>query len=100
MPEGQLHIKTFLWRGQLRYRCPHCVYDSYILHGREGLLLHIARSHKEQKASKPPANFPTLFDASGREVEQDKPIVGEDSVTRVLRASGLLDREIVVEEEA
>lgn len=70
--EGKL--TTFTSRGQLRYRCPACEFDSYLV---ANVIKHWSESHSQaQQRTLPGA---TLFDAKGNKVSSESiPIVVPD----------------------
>jgi len=91
----ELHIKTFEWKGQMRYSCPEpgCPFDTYTLNGREGMLYHIAKSHSAKPVA-PVGPTPQLFDGSGKELKPEPEIVGDHDVVRVLKKQGLGDAQV------
>jgi len=67
--------ETFLWSGQLRYRCnrqwpnsnTRCEYDTHDLHQMND---HVRSIHTTKKATFITPPMPTLFDADGKQVER------------------------------
>lgn len=62
MPEAPLELLSFTARGQTRYCCPSCGFDSYTV---ELVLKHWHSAHQEVTAN----TGPTLFDAKGNAIE-------------------------------
>ena len=63
----ETQLKTFLFRGQIRYCCPTCPFDHYTEIG-------VLKHWKELHADKAPANSggPTLFGADNKPIERQE----------------------------
>jgi hypothetical protein len=56
-------FQTFIFSGQLRYRCTDCGFDTYSI---DLVKQHYATSHQDAQAP-----MPTLFDSEGKQVQRD-----------------------------
>ena len=57
-------LDTFTWRGQVRYRCPECQFDSH-------KSVEVTKHWNEVHAPKRHVGGPTLFDGEGKVVDRD-----------------------------
>lgn len=66
MPLGELD--TFVFKGQTRFRCPDCPFDS---HNAGMVAKHWAESHSGGGSP----TGPTLFDADDKPIQQEREII-------------------------
>ena len=81
MAQEPLRIDFYYWKGQKRYRCPECKFDSYSL---DYLQKHIHEHTKAKARAK--GKGPILFDPAGKAINNDEGerIVGGDDITEQL----------------
>jgi hypothetical protein len=77
MPES-LELKTFVSRGQVRYCCPACGFDSYSV---EAVTHHHLHSHRGDGST---GMGPTLFDANGNTLNDNYTIETSDEELRAV----------------
>ena len=80
MAQDPLEIKYRLWKGQRRYLCPECEWDTYSL---DKLQKHIHQHNIARARAK--GKGPTLFGPAGNEIDEGDRIVGGDDITEQLR---------------